>query len=85
AARVGASNHPAWRVERSRARSRELGATPIDALQLNRTYLRPEPGSEVTDHRFGVMEDEQVDYAASEGLELWAYTPLLSGAYDNPA
>lgn len=84
-ARVGASNHPAWRVERARAHAAELGATPIDALQLNRTYLRPRPGTRVTDHAFGVMSDEQTDYAADAGLELWAYTPLLSGAYDNPA
>lgn len=27
----------------------------------------------------------EVDLAAVDGLEVWAYTPLLSGAYDNPA
>ncbi|WP_127472553.1 aldo/keto reductase [Microbacterium sulfonylureivorans] len=84
-ARVGASNHPAWRVERARAHARRLGATPIDALQHNSTYLRPRPGTNPTNHAFGVLSDEQGDYAEAHGLEVWAYTPLLSGAYDNPA
>jgi aryl-alcohol dehydrogenase-like predicted oxidoreductase len=87
AGRVGASNHPAWRVERARARALATGARPFDALQLNATYLRPRPGTLPPGvvHRFGVLSDEQRDYAAEHGLEIWAYTPLLSGAYDNPA
>jgi aryl-alcohol dehydrogenase-like predicted oxidoreductase len=32
-----------------------------------------------------VLSDEQADYAAEHGMDLWAYTPPLSGAYDNPA
>jgi aryl-alcohol dehydrogenase-like predicted oxidoreductase len=85
--RVGASNHPAWRVERARAHAAARGATPIDALQLNATYLRPRPGTlpDGVRHPFGVLSDEQHDLAREHGLELWAYTPLLSGAYDNPA
>jgi aryl-alcohol dehydrogenase-like predicted oxidoreductase len=31
-----------------------------------------------------VLDDEQRDYAEAEGIEVWAYTPLLGGAYDNP-
>ncbi|MDY0909291.1 aldo/keto reductase [Microbacterium sp. CFBP9034] len=84
-ARVGASNHPAWRVERARAHARRLGSTPIDALQHNSTYLRPRPGTNPTNHPSGVLSDEQRDYAEVHGLEVWAYTPLLSGGYDNPA
>ncbi|WP_194408858.1 aldo/keto reductase [Microbacterium cremeum] len=85
--RVGASNHPAWRVERARTHARAIGAIPIDALQLNATYLRVRPGTRPpgVEHRFGVLSDEQRDYADEHGLEVWAYTPLLSGAYDNPA
>ncbi|MGR0219525.1 aldo/keto reductase [Agromyces sp. ZXT2-6] len=85
--RTGASNHPAWRVERARAHAAARGATPIDALQLNATYLRPRPGTRPDGvvHPFGVLSDEQHDFALAHGLELWAYTPLLSGAYDNPA
>lgn len=86
-ARVGLSNHPAWRVERARARAIATDGHPVDALQLSRTYLAPRPGELPAgqNHRFGVMSDEQVDYAHENGLDLWAYTPLLSGAYDNPA
>ncbi|MDW4573057.1 aldo/keto reductase [Microbacterium sp. M3] len=85
--RVGASNHPAWRVERARAHARSIGSVPLDALQLNATYLRVRPGTRPpgVEHRFGVLSDEQRDYADEHGLEIWAYTPLLSGAYDNPA
>jgi aryl-alcohol dehydrogenase-like predicted oxidoreductase len=74
AGRIGTSNHPAWRVERARA------------LQHSRTYLQTRPGIRPPgqDHRFGVLDDELLDLATSEGLEVWAYTPLLSGAYDNP-
>lgn len=84
--RVGASNHPAWRIERSRAHAKAIGSTPIDAFQLNSTYLRARPGAPLPGviHRFGVLDDEQRDYAAEHGFEVWAYTPLLSGAYDNP-
>ena len=85
--RFGASNHPAWLVERGRAHARATGARPFDALQLNATYLRPRAGTlpDGVVHRFGVLSDEQSDYAAEHELEVWAYTPLLSGAYDNPA
>ena len=85
--RVGASNHPAWRVERARAHAAARGVTPIDAVQLNATYLRPRPGvlPDGVIHPFGVLSDEQQDIAAEHRLELWVYTPLLSGAYDNPA
>jgi aryl-alcohol dehydrogenase-like predicted oxidoreductase len=85
--RLGASNHPAWRVERARAHALAAGVTPFDALQLNFTYLRPRPGTlpPGVQHRFGVLSEEQWDHAVEHDLEIWAYTPLLSGAYDNPA
>ncbi|MDF2561944.1 MAG: aldo/keto reductase [Microbacterium sp.] len=85
--RVGASNHPAWRIERARAHARSIGSIPIDAFQLNSTYLRVRPGTRPPGvaHPFGVLSDEQRDFAVENGLETWAYTPLLSGAYDNDA
>lgn len=87
ARRVGASNHPAWRVERARAHARETGALPIDALQLNHSYLAKRPGAQhpTVAHRFGLLNDEHRDYATEHGMEVWAYGPLLSGSYDNPA
>ena len=85
--RVGASNHPAWRIERARAHAKRIGSIPIDAFQLNSTYLRTRPGTRPPGvaHPFGVLSDEQRDFAETNGLETWAYTPLLSGAYDNPS
>jgi aryl-alcohol dehydrogenase-like predicted oxidoreductase len=84
--RVGASNHPAWRVERARRHAADTGAVPIDAFQLSASYLRPRPGTSPpgNEHPFGVLDDEQRDYAEVNGIEVWAYTPLLGGAYDNP-
>ncbi|MFI5694082.1 aldo/keto reductase [Kribbella sp. NPDC051586] len=84
--RVGASNHPAWRIERARAHAISKGLAPIDALQLSATYLRVRPGTlpEATAHPFGQLSDEQLDHAREHRMEVWAYTPLLAGAYDNP-
>lgn len=85
--RFGASNHPAWRVERARAHAAVTGTRPIDALQLNLSYLRPRPGTLAPGvvHRFGHASEEQLDHAREHGMDVWAYTPLLSGAYDDPA
>ena len=85
--RVGASNHPAWRIERARAHAARTGTIPIDALQLRATYLQVQPGLKTpgVEHRFGVLDDEQRDHAHSTGMEIWGYSPLMSGAYDNPA
>lgn len=87
AARIGTSNHPAWRVERARAHALARGVEPVTALQHSRTFLQTRPGIRAVgqSHRFGVLDDELLDLATVEGLEIWAYTPLLSGAYDNRA
>ncbi|WP_456285755.1 aldo/keto reductase [Microbacterium sp. JZ70] len=84
--RVGASNHPAWRIERARRHASVSGALPIDALQLNATYLRARPGVRPAGvvHPFGLLSDEQRDIAREHRMEIWAYTPLLGGAYDDP-
>lgn len=85
--RVGASNHPAWRVERARLHAVARGVPPIDAVQLSATYLRPRPGAHPpeNDHPFGQYSAEQRDHALDTGMEVWAYTPLLRGAYDDRA
>jgi aryl-alcohol dehydrogenase-like predicted oxidoreductase len=84
--RLGASNHPAWRVERARAYAKSKGFAPIDALQLSATYLQVRPGTlpEDTAHPFGQLSGEQLDHAREHRMDVWAYTPLLAGAYDNP-
>jgi aryl-alcohol dehydrogenase-like predicted oxidoreductase len=86
-ARIGESNHPAWLVERARRHAMARGREPWTAMQHSYSYLRPRPGvlPPGQNHRFGMLGDEHVDLATTEDLEVWAYTPLLSGAYDNPA
>lgn len=83
--RVGISNHPTWLVERSRNHARTRGLEPATALQLTTSYVEPRPGAAVEgkDHRFGWVTDETVDYLErNDGLELWAYSPLVQGSFD---
>nr|WP_279672381.1 aldo/keto reductase [Flexivirga meconopsidis] len=82
--RLGISNHPTWRVERARALAAAQGLEPFSLLQLTTSYLRPRPDIAVPgkDHRFGFATDETMDYVTSNGLELWAYSPLIQGSYD---
>ncbi len=85
--RWGYSNTALWRVERAAERARAQGITGPSAIQLRYTYLQPRPfvRDHDHDHRFGWITDEVLDYAASNpGIDLWAYTPLLYGAYDRP-
>jgi aryl-alcohol dehydrogenase-like predicted oxidoreductase len=84
-ARVGASNHALWRVERWNAAAARAGLAGVGALQLRYSYVQPRPfvrGREHL-HRFGWLTDESLDWAqGTPGAELWAYTPQVSGAYD---
>ena len=85
AAAVGLSNHPAWRAALVRTSAVQAGGTPISALQHSYSYLHPRPGTlpQGQVHRFGMLTDEHLDLAATHDLGIWAYSPLLSGAYDN--
>ena len=83
--RVGISNHPTWLVERSRTHARARGLEPASALQLTTSYVEPRPGAAVEgkDHRFGWVTDETIDYLErNDGIELWAYSPLVQGSFD---
>lgn len=83
--RVGISNHPTWLVERSRNHARTRGLEPASALQLTTSYVEPRPGAAVEgkDHRFGWVTDETIDYLErNDGIELWAYSPLVQGSFD---
>ncbi|WP_235537119.1 aldo/keto reductase [Nocardioides sp. Soil805] len=83
--RIGISNHPTWLVERSRAHALARGLEPASALQLTTSYVAPRPGAAVEgkDHRFGWVSEETIDYLErNEGIELWAYSPLVQGSYD---
>ncbi|MEE4541286.1 aldo/keto reductase [Streptomyces sp. V4-01] len=81
--RLGCSNYPVWQIERARQIARAQGAEGFTAVQQHHTYLRPLPGTRPTvSHRFGAVTDEVLHYLEHHReMELWAYTPLLSGGY----
>ncbi|GAA2841828.1 aldo/keto reductase [Kribbella solani] len=86
--RIGLSNFPLWRAERMRGIAAELGVTGPTALQLRYSYLQPRPmvRGHVHDHRFGWITDEVLDYAETNPeQQLFAYSPLIAGAYENRA
>jgi aryl-alcohol dehydrogenase-like predicted oxidoreductase len=80
----GVSNHPAWKVERMRFANAVAGRPGPVALQHRFSYLTPRPDHAVEGaaNRFGMASPEILDYCAEHGLELWAYTSLLTGAYE---
>lgn len=83
--RLGASNWALWRVERARGIALASGGAQPSALQLRYSYLQPRPlaRDHLHDHRFGWITDETLDYVqANPDVGLWAYSPLMSGAYD---
>jgi len=82
---VGLSNYALWRVERARNVATGLGSAVPTALQLRYSYLQPRPlvRDHAHDHRFGWITDEILDYAKTGApVDLWAYSPLMSGAYE---
>ena len=79
--RVGASNHAAWRVEQGRAIARERGVEPWSAVQLRYSYVWPRPGVTLPEGGHVHAERDHLDHARTEGLDVWAYSPLLTGAY----
>lgn len=81
----GFSNTALWRVERAAGAARARGLAAPTALQLRYSYLQPRPmvRDHEHDHRFGWITDEVLDYAeADPAVGLWAYSPLMSGAYE---
>ena len=79
--RLGASNHAIWRVERARTLARAEGLEPYSAVQLRHTYLQPIPFAPLPDGGHVVATPEVLDYVQHEGLDFWAYSTLLGGAY----
>ncbi|MET7280533.1 aldo/keto reductase [Kribbella sp. NPDC005582] len=82
---VGLSNWAIWRVERARGLAAQLGVVEPTALQLRYSYLQPRPfvRGRIHDHRFGWVTDEVLDFVENQQQwELWAYSPLMTGAYE---
>ena len=83
-ARLGASNHAAWRVERARAIAAGLGVEQWTLIQLRYSYVQPRPGAWPSGDGHMHASPEQLDHADAEGLGVWAYTPLINGSYVRP-
>ena len=76
---LGGSNYLAWRMAKANVLARSGGWTPYCCIQQRYSYLRPRPGA-----GFGAqtaVNDDLIDYCASEKVTLLAYSPLLAGAY----
>lgn len=82
---LGLSNHPAWYLTAANAHASHTGYPIFQAAQLRESYLHPRPDIEVEgqDHPNGMMTPETRDCASFFGISLWAYTPLLTGAYEH--
>ena len=80
-ARLGASNHAVWLLERARALAFSTGVEPFSAMQLRWSYVEPRPGAALPDSGHVLLTPEALDYARVEDLALWVYTPLVNGAY----
>ncbi|MGO9412860.1 MAG: aldo/keto reductase [Spirochaetia bacterium] len=76
---IGASNFLAWRLAEARAVSRARSWADYCCIQQRYTYLQPRPGASF-DPQLAANAD-LLDYCASSGVALLAYSPLLGGAY----
>ncbi|HEY9328398.1 MAG TPA: aldo/keto reductase [Streptomyces sp.] len=81
AVRVGAANHPAWRVERARSLAREQGVEPWTCLQLRHSLVQPRPLTPIAEGGHRMLTDEDLDLARSQGLAVWSYSSLMWGSY----
>ncbi|MEU0304440.1 aldo/keto reductase [Streptomyces sp. NPDC006175] len=79
---LGASNHPAWRVERARAVAQGNGWASYSCVQQRYSYLQPRFDVALPESGHVHVTPEMLDYVGSEpDLTLMAYSTLLSGAY----
>jgi aryl-alcohol dehydrogenase-like predicted oxidoreductase len=82
---IGASNLPAWRLERARGLAAALGWAPYTHVQLRHTYLRPRPGVPLPESGHVLATDEMLGYVREQpDLTLWAYNTLMAGSYVRP-
>jgi aryl-alcohol dehydrogenase-like predicted oxidoreductase len=77
---LGVSNHAMWRVERARSIADATGVAAFDALQYRYSYVQPRPGTRSPER--SQASHEHLDLVRSQsGMALFAYTPLMQGAY----
>lgn len=79
---VGASNFPAWRLERARNLCAQNGWEQICCIQQRYSYLRPKQDAVFNGQKY-VVEDLR-EYIRDTGITLLAYCPLLRGSCVNP-
>ncbi len=79
--RVGAANHASWRVERARTIATSRGLEPWSALQLRHSLAQPRPGACLPDQGHRLLTPDDLDLARDAEMNVWAYTPLVQGAY----
>ena len=79
---MAASNFHAWRLALARAISAHDGLETFGSVQQRYSYLQPRPGSDL-DVQVAV-DEALLDLCAHDGLPIFAYSPLLSGAYTRP-
>lgn len=75
---LGASNTATWRIARARGLAQRRPA--YRCVQQRYSYLPALQGP----GDFDMISEELKDYAAAANLTLFAYSPLLGGAYGNP-
>lgn len=81
ATRIGAANHASWRVQQARGVARAEGLAEWSALQLRHSLVQPRPGTTVPEQGHKMLVPDDLDFARSEGLALWCYSPLMMGGY----
>lgn len=74
---LGCSNTTLWRMERARGIARAGGRPAYSCLQQRHSYLLPLPAP----GQGNLIGAETIDYAEAEGVQLFAYSPLLQGLY----
>jgi aryl-alcohol dehydrogenase-like predicted oxidoreductase len=76
---IGASNYPAWRLERAGWITQTHGYAAYCCVQQRHTYLPMRPGA--SSGRQVVANKDLQDYCRDTNTTLLAYSALLSGAY----
>ncbi|MBB2949167.1 aryl-alcohol dehydrogenase-like predicted oxidoreductase [Actinoplanes lutulentus] len=80
--RLGASNHPMWRVEQARNIAFDHAIEPYRAIQLRWSYLQPLPGVALPQSGHVHATSETFDYLrGNDDVWLWVYNTLLDGGY----
>ena len=80
---LGASNFKAWRLEESLGVCERNNWTSYCCVQQRYSYLRPKSGWNFGGQK--AANDDLLEYVKARNLTLLAYSPLLNGAYTDPA